>query len=353
MRWWRGWVVLIGGVVGACAPTIGPTTPPVEVLVVLDSLDDTLRVIPVDSPTVVHRVPLEETGAAMTALALNGEIAAIGLNLSGRDTLDNMLLMNLGLDVTLCGGPIPLHGRAPVGAIAFGPGGEAYAVTPTTDSVATVFSNCGVQQGSVPQGPAGFGVARGTVYAVVSNRTQCLPQALNCPSWLSPLPYRRNDSIPLLGPGGATSGVFGPDGYLYVINAGTGQSDGVLSKYHPGDASAVGIPGFGHLPKYIATDGSGRIYVVSATDGLMVYNTGSNQVDRGAGAGVPVGDPVGITVDDEGHIYLPQHSTCAAGDHGTISVLGADLVARPSLTVGRCPVAVGVTEIPAADYRFN
>ncbi len=338
---------------GACASTIGPTTPPVEVLVVLDSLDDTLRIVPVDSASVIHRIPLDLGNSVTTTLALNAQTAAIGVSLHGQGTLDNVVLFDIGTQRAVCGGPIPLHGSGPTGALVYGPAGEVYAATPTTDSIAVVFPSCGVTQGSIAGSPRSFGVARGVVYAVVANRERCIPHALNCPSWLVPLPAHPNDSIPLLGPGGASGAVFGPDGFLYVINAGTGASDGVLSKVDPSTGSAVAIPGFGHLPQYIATDGGSRIFVVSATDGLMVFNVRTQQVDRGAGAGVPVGAPRGIVVDDLGHIYIPQLSTCASGTHGTILVLGSDLVARPPITVGRCPVAVGVTEISAAAYHFN
>jgi hypothetical protein len=353
MRPSRWSLLLLVWLSGACASTIGPTTPPVEALVVLDSLDDTLRIVPVDSANIVHRVPLGLGDAVANTLALNGQTAAIGISERGNVALDNVVLFDIGAQHQLCGGPIPLHGGAAIGALVYGPAGEVYAATPSTDSIAVVFPSCGVTQGSIAGGPRNFGVARGVVYAVVANRETCLPRALDCPSWLVPLPERVNDSIPLLGPGGASGAVFGPDGFLYVINAGTGASDGVLSKVDPSSGSAVAIPGFGHLPQYIATDASSRIFVVSATDGLMVYNVRTQQVERGAGNGVPVGAPRGIAIDDLGHIYIPQASTCSSGSHGTILVLGSDLVARPPITVGRCPVAVDVTDISAAAYHFN
>ena len=82
MRLGRWALLAIGIAAAACASTIGPIVPSIQVLVVLDSLDDTLRIIPVDTPTVMHKVALNIDIALFGrhALALNGQVAAIGLD---------------------------------------------------------------------------------------------------------------------------------------------------------------------------------------------------------------------------------------------------------------------------------
>ena len=66
---------------GACAPTTSTGSLPLEVLVVLDSLDHTLRMIPVDSPTVVREIDLGGAlGFTPSFLAARGRKAVVAGN---------------------------------------------------------------------------------------------------------------------------------------------------------------------------------------------------------------------------------------------------------------------------------
>jgi hypothetical protein len=347
--------IVVGFIAAACASTIGPVTPPVEVLVVLDSADDTLRIIPVDSTEVVHHLILTPRTSKVTALALRGQIAAISDS-------DDVMLIDLGSHHAACadGRPVPLNANGVIGALAFGDDGQGYASTPSTDSVSRFLPPpvCGAGTGSVPGTPQGFGLARGKVFVVVANRHGCPLGPIGCPdapSWLTTEPGLR-DSVPLLGPGDARSGVFASDGSLYIVSAGDGSSDGILSQIdplQPGNINSYG--GFGHLPQYVATDGADHVYVASPIDGLMVFNVRTHQVDRGVSAAVPLnGAAHGLATDDFGRIYALTAGSCTAtGARGTVQILGQDLVARHPVTVGRCPIAIGVTEIPAALYHFD
>ena len=342
MRAGRWSVLMIGLSAAGCAPTLGPATPPVEVLVVLDSLDDTLRIIPVDSPGVVHRLNVGSHAAPTAAFALHGRIAAIGYG-------DSVTMFDLGLHQAVC--RQQLNGKGPVGSLTFDNIGRAYAATPSTDSIAfiNVPGGCGVGQGSVRGRPQGFGVdARGTVFALVSNTAT---------GWLiSQDPQEpQHDSIPLGPPGNTTNAVSASDGSLYVVSAGGGTVNGVLARVDPVQRSVVGsFAVFGRMPSYVATDGADRVYVASPIEGLMVFNVRTHQVDRGPATAVALpGGLRGIATDDFGRVYALITGSCAAGSHGNVQPLDVNLVAQHPITVGRCPTAMGVTEIPAALYRFD
>jgi len=336
----RRFLLLVGIALAACAPTLGPTTPPVEVLVVLDSLDESLRVIPVDSPSVVHHLSINTGSVAASAFALRDRIAAIGFG-------DSVTMVDLGSHQTVC--KQLLNGKGPVGALTFDNVGHAFAGTPKTDSVALIDvpHGCGVSTGSVRGRPLGFGVdARGTVFALVSNPTT---------GWLiSQEPLR--DSISLGPPGNTTAAVSASDGSLYVISAGDGSSNGVLTRVDPVQRAVLAaFSGFGRLPKFLATDGADRVYVASPVEGLMVFNVRTHQVERGAGpsaVSLP-GGARGLATDDFGRIYTLITGPCGALDHGFVQPLDVNLVAQHPITVGRCPIAIGVTEIPAALYHFD
>lgn len=356
MARWGVWAAVgVGYLAAACASTIGPVTPPVEVLVVLDSADDTLRIIPVDSTGVVHHLIIAPRTSKVTALALHGQIAAISDS-------DDVMLLDLGSHRAACadGRAVALNANGVVGALVFGDDGQGFASTPSTDSVSRFLAPpiCGGSTGSVSGTPQGFGLARGKVFVIAANRRGCPPGVAGCPdapSWLTTEPGLR-DSFPILGPGNAGSGVFASDGFLYVVSTGTGASDGILSQIDPLQPGNINsFSGFGHLPQYVATDGADRVFVASPVDGLMVFNVRTHQVERGVNAAIPLnGAAHGLATDDFGRIYALTAGSCtAAGARGSVQILGSDLVAQHPITVGRCPIGIGVTEIPAALYHFD
>lgn len=359
MRMGRWSLLAVGVIATACAPTIGPVIPSVQVLVVLDSLDDTLRVIPVDSPDVMHRILLNVV-APKHALALSGQIAAIGLGSSA-------MTVDLARRRTVCA-PVPLDPPGPISALSFADNGFVYAAKPTVNGAPHFDPNaCGAAgQGYVRGGPQAFVSARSTFFIVAANGIPCAPLPANCPvapSWLATstsqtsgnTPLSPSDSIPLSLPGNAQGAVLAADGFLYVINAGNGrQQSARLSQVDPVQKTERNVyNGFGTLPQYIATDGT-RVFVASAAEGLMVYNTATNQVERDANAAIPLfGSPRGLVADDIGRVYVLIAGTCSPAGQGSIRIFGTDLVYKRGVTLGRCPVAIGVTDIPATLYHFD
>ena len=230
MRRLGRWAILACGIaVAACSPTIGPVVESVQVLVVLDSLDQLLRIIPVDSLNIVHTLAFNTNGSIALKMAVSGGLAAIGAG-------DSVMLVDLAQRRTRC--TEKLTGRFPVGAVSFDDSGQVRTATTQSDVVnrvdpTTPGQTCGTQHDVVPGGPQGFGAARSIVFVVIGNRKSCLPVTIDCaedPSWLATLV---GDSVPLSGPGNASGAALGPDGFLYVAVAGNGNPNGRLAQVDP------------------------------------------------------------------------------------------------------------------------
>lgn len=350
MRLGRWYLLAVGMAAAACASTIGPVVPSIQVLVVLDSLDDTLRIIPVDSPEVMHKVLVSYPTAAFGkhAMALNGQYAAISHGGAIR-------LANVVTGSGVCD-DVSISATATISSLAFD-NGYVYAAMPSVNAAPFLgpFPGCGVGSALIRGGPRAFVSARGKVFVVTGDT----PDAS---SWLSVFgdqsgnrPLTAQDSILLSQPGHARGAVLASDGFLYVINAGSGViANARLSQVDPVQLVEQNVyNGFGTAPQYIASDGD-RVFVASALEGLMVYNTRTKQVERNSGSAIPlIGTPHGLVADDIGRVYALIAGSCTStGNAGSIRRFGADLVSQSSVTVGRCPVAIGVTDIPTTLYSL-
>lgn len=346
------WSLLALGIAAAaCAGTIGPVIPSVQVLVVLDSLDDTLRIIPVDSPGVVHRVALQSGAFSKHALALRGQFAAIGL---GRNALSYDLAARRTICQTVILDPSSLTGL--INSLAFTDDGSQVLAAITSTNITGEFLPGNCNSGAVlVRSPVAFVSARSTFFTIAGKPPACDPLPALCPelpSWLS----TPADSIPLSLPGNAQGGVLASDGLLYVINAGRGRlANARLSQVDPVSKIEQSVyNGFGTLPQYITTDGD-RVFVASALEGLMVYNTRTRLVERSASSPIALfGSPRGLAADDVGRVYALIAGGCTStGAPGSVQLFGADLVSKHGPNLGRCPVAIGVTDIPSTLYRFD
>ncbi len=159
MRLGRWAVLALGIAAAACASTIGPVVPSVQVLVVLDSMDDTLRIIPVDTPNVVHKVLLHyDSSVALfgkRALAVQGEVGAASHG--GFVVSFDVVSGSKSCDIKFSDGPT-------ITSLAFGDDGNVYVVDSTNNLVQnfTPSQSCGKGTGFVRGGPRAFLTARGT-----------------------------------------------------------------------------------------------------------------------------------------------------------------------------------------------
>lgn len=335
---------------GACAPTTSTGTLPVEVLVVLDSVDNVLRMIPVDSPTVVREIPLGNAlGFSPSQLAARGTQAIIAGN-DGETSRAAIIDLDGGVVekfVSLTPGV--------VSAVAIPDDDYAYVANRTAGVVTRINLATGATE-LLPAtgGPEGFGVTRGKVFAVIGNRQTC-GIGTGCDrgsSWLIQTePHFPRDSVPLSGPGNAGPSALGADGFLYVLSRGDEFSggEGRISIVDPiRSAEVASFGGVGPLvPSWILSDGGERILVASAPGGIMVFNTRLRRFTVPFGVGIPLEFPSDLVGDAVGRAYVLQVGGCSNDAPGKIRVFGRDLVERVSLTAGPCPIAAAIGGVPA------
>jgi hypothetical protein len=193
-------------------------------------------------------------------------------------------------------------------------------------------------------------VARGRLFVLNGNLDETGEPA--GPSWLTVInpgtnaPAAGIDSIPLTGPGNAAFATVGGDGLLYVVNRGrTMPAEGRLSVVDPLERMEVAsFAGLGLLPGDLAANGS-RVLVSSITEGLLEFNTDSNAVVRGEGAGIPIPSNSGVAVDSEGRVYAIEAGGCAPGEPGIAHVLDEELEEIGRIRLGRCSAGATVVRI--------
>ncbi len=205
----------------------------------------------------------------------------------------------------------------------------------------------------VPVGgsPRGFAVARGRIFVVNANLDPTGEPAGS--GWITVInpatdsPATGIDSIPLTGPGNASFATVGADGFIYVVSRGRSTpAEGRLSVVDPLERTEVAsFAGLGLLPGQAATDGGSRIFISSASEGLLEFNTDSNAVVRGEANGIGIPGNAGVAVDSELRIYAIEAGGCAAGQPGTAHVLDENLQEISQIPLGRCAAGAVVVRI--------
>jgi hypothetical protein len=335
----------------ACVETTAPLPPPEELLLVVNTGDATLSVVPRDEPGGQVRVGL---GGAVPADArpAAGRLFAVVAAGSG-DSLAVVDLRQRRLDAMIFLGA----GAGALGAVVIGDTVALVALA-ARDSVARVHLVTGeTTRVEVGHFPKDLALARGKLFVVNANVDPCPPPDDQCPvgeSWITVLdpvrltPAGGRDSIPLPGPGNASYAVVGADGRIYVLSAGGADAPaGRLSIVDPVTQSEVGsFGGFGDHPGPIAADRGERILVSSPTEGLMEFNTRTRSVVRGAGNAIPVLFNRGVAADSRNAIYGIEAGPCTGGASGRARVFRPDFTEASTMPLGPCARAATIALIP-------
>ncbi|HPF61545.1 MAG: hypothetical protein KC544_04570 [Gemmatimonadetes bacterium] len=336
---------------GACAPTTSTGSLPLEVLVVLDSLDHTLRMIPVDSPTVVREIDLGGAlGFTPSFLAARGRKAVVAGNDGSTARIAIVDLAASGIQdiVTLLDGQIA--------AVAIADDDHAFIGSWTSGAISRInLANGAVELLAAPGGPQGFAVTRGKVFATIGNRQACAIDPIACgrgPSWLIQAePDLPRDSVPLSGPGNAGPSAIGADGLVYVLSEGDdfANGEGRLSIVDPiRNSEIASFGGVGPLiPSWIINDGGERMLIASGPGGLLVFNTRLRRFTLPFGNGIPLEFPTDLVGDAIGRAYVLQRGGCSAAAPGRVRVFGTSLIEQLSIQAGSCPIAAAIAEVPA------
>jgi len=328
-----------------CADTNAPLPPPQEVLLAVNSTANSLSIVPVDAPASAVEVELGGTTPTPVGVSARGAIAVVPLG------LDNAVaVVDLRSASVLRRVPLPPNSGATGAAVV--DDSIAYVANPGINSVSRVNYLTGATS-EVPVGvyPQGMVFTRGKLFVLNGNLVNFAPAG---PSWITVVDPVTNavadgiDSIPLTGEGNAGFGTVGGDGLLYVMSTGDYTSgEGRLATVDPvGRMEVASFSGFGTGPGNLASDGEARIYVSSFAEGLMVFDTDSNTVLRGAGEGLPVASNSAVAVDSRRRVYAIESGACAGGQPGVAHVLDPEFTEIRTIPLGECPSGATVVQIP-------
>lgn len=341
----------------ACASTTAPLPDPLELLVVVNSGDQTLSLVPIRPEGFAVRLAIPGAGATPQRVATRG-----GLGLVPLGEADGVAVYDIGRRQLLR--MIPLApGSHPFDGILIGDS-VAYVSNPPLNTITRIdLRTDDTASVVVGQWPTAMVSARGRIFVLNANIAACSESLTGIcvlgDSWITvvdPFANTRSsgrDSIPLPGPGNARSAAVAGDGFLYVLSTGmptdSTTPDGRLSIIDPIRRLEVGsFGGFGPEPAWVASDGGERLFIASPTEGLMEFNARTRAVVRGVGQGLPVSQNTVVLVDRLGFVYAVESGSCTGGSQaGRARIFRTNLTEVRGVELGACAIGGAVALVPA------
>jgi hypothetical protein len=328
----------------ACADPEAPLPAPSEVVLVVNSIESSLSVLPVNATGSTYTIPLGGTTPTPVGVSALGAYAVVPMGLDHAATVVDLSTGSVSRVVPLAAGSFATGSAMVDDSI-------AYVANPGLNTVTRINYLTG-DTASVAVGvyPQAVIATRGKVFVLNGNLVNYDPAG---PGWITVIDPVTNakaegiDSIPLPLPGNPQFAVVGGDGRIYVMNVGNYVDDGRLSIVDPvARVELANFGGFGPGPGNLATDGRRRLFISSFTEGLMEFDTDTRTVVLGAGDGLPIPDNSSVAVDSEGRIYAIS-AGCGGPPGGSAHVLRPDLTERSVVPLGICAIGTAVTSIPA------
>ena len=323
-------------------------SPPVEVAVVLNSVDLSLTIFPVDSPAVSRTIGLGPAGSPVT-LAVRGGLAAVPMGL-----VPALAVADLQSgDVRTVALPDSSGGTG----VAFVNDSIVYVANPNRNSVSVVNVRRGALGPEIPVGvyPQFIIADRGRVFVLDGELVNFAPARNGRVTVIDPATRTVTDSL-TLGGRNPQKGKIGPDGLLYVIDSGDfGMGNGSLSVVNPFQGVEVrNDDGFGEFPGDLAFDAGGLVYVTSFSYGVAVWDPGRLRFVH------PPDDPLviggfpsasGAGADSDGRLYVlvpgpdPEDPTTSCAVPSVALRSAPDGSFDRQIPVGICPIAIDFTTI--------
>lgn len=327
----------------ACADPEAPLPTPSEVVLVVNSIESSLSVIPVNATGQTYTIPLGGTNPTPVGVSALGAYAVVPMGQDHSATVVDLTTGTVARVVPLAAGSFATGSAIVNDSI-------AYVANPGLNTVTRINYLTG-DTASVAVGvyPQGIVSTRGKVFVLNGNLVNFSPAG---PGWISVVDPVTNalavgiDSIPLPLPGNPQFAVVAGDGRLYVMNVGNYVDEGRLSIVDPvARVELANFGGFGPGPGEVATDGGPRLFVSSFSEGLMEFDIDTRTIVLGAGDGIPIPDNSSVAVDSDGRIYAIS-AGCGGGGGGSAHVLRPDLTQRALVSLGVCSIGTTVTRIP-------
>ncbi len=307
--------------------------------VVVNSIDVSITVVPVDSPQNARQVGLAPAGTPVSAAA-SGQLIAIPL---GQVSALAVYDFATGAVKT-----IALPPNSGASGVAFVSDSIVYVANSNLNTVSVVDVARGTVDRDIPVGvfPQAIAARQDRVFVMNgeldSNFQPARPGTITV---IDPGTHEVTDTVRLSG-FNPTAGAWRFDGLLYVVNSGTfGRADGSVSVVNPDPAQEIAHhPVFGEFPGDIAFDAFGIAYVSSFAYGIAVWDPDSRAFVNPPSSPLIVGGysiSSGVGFDRAGRLYTLIPGDCIAPGAALRTLPNASLVQE--VDVGVCPIDITFT----------
>ena len=338
-------LALSPGALAACDNPNDPPAQPTRLMVVVNSIDNSLTLIPVDSATAtVRTVGLGSVAASPVTVAARKAVAVVPEGIYPFATVVDLRTATVRWTVAL-----PASSGA-TGA-AFLNDSIAIVGNSGRNTVTPVNVNRGTAGAEVAVGVFPQAVVEGTdgrVFVLNGNLVNFSPAGPGSVTVINAAGAAAG-TVPLSGINPAAGVVLG--GKLYVINSGTfGGNNSSLSVVNLATLTEERVVGgFGEFPGAIAAGPDGNVYVGVYGSGIVVWNPATLAFVR------PISNPIvpggappvsALGFDYQGRLHTTNPGDCAsAGKAYRLAGLTLDR----TVATGICPFAVAFAEVPAED----
>jgi hypothetical protein len=316
-----------------------------EVAVVVNSVDNTLSIVPLEEGGGARTVGLASAASSPVDLAVRGATAVVPLGIYPFAAVVDLRTATVTHRVAL-----PANSGAT--GVAFLNDTVALVSNPGRNTISPVRVRSGQAGAEVAVGvyPEGIIVQGGRVFVLNRNLVNFAPAGPGSITVLnSALGAVKTIQLSGLNP---ASGVV-MNNRLYVINSGRfGQASGSLSVINLQSLTEEAhYTGFGQFPRSITGyENSGLLYIGGFGYGLTVWDTNSRQFIVSPSSPVKPGgvtDVGDVLSDDNGGLFITAPGSCA--DVGKLIQIGRSGNVTRQVSTGTCPLGIALTEIPDND----
>lgn len=332
--------------IAACDDPVGPHIDPGEhMAVVVNSVERSLTVIPIDDPASAFTIGLAPDGSPVS-LGIRGGIVVVPMGV-----LPSAVVVNVADRAVVRTVPLP-EGSGATGA-AFLNDSIALVANPALNSVSPINVLSGtvgtpISVGTYPQAILAANDTAFVINAQLDGSFQPTGPGTISVMAGDPLAIVRTIVLGGLNPGAAA---FGDDGHIYVVHAGHfGNGDGSLSAIDRRTLVEVAHDGgFGEFPGALAVAPDGRIAVSAFAYGIALWDPRTRTFARSpqdAATQGGVASVSGIAYDGAGRLYALQPECLT---QGSVLRLDAALALELEIPAGICPLAIGIASVPTLD----
>lgn len=350
-RWTRLLLIIGAFLIAACDDDpMGPAGPTgVETAVVLNSVEISISVFPVDSPASSVTTGVGPDGSTPVTLAAHGELVAVPLGL-----FPALAIIDLSTRQT---STVALPDNSGATGVAFANDSIVYVGNPNLNTVSVVNVRSGELGAEIPVGvfPASIAASSDHIFVLNSELENFVPARPGRVSVVDPASESVVSTIQLSGLNPADA-AFGPDGRLYILNSGNfGGGNGSLSVVDPSTLTeAEHHEGFGDFPSDIAFGSDGLAYIGSFSFGVVIWDPTTDSFVRGPDDPLNVEGHIsssGVGFDSEGRLYWlapgpdPADPATSCTQPSVALRLTPDLSFDREISVGICPVGIAFTRV--------